>query len=572
MTDFTPTDIPAFGRARSDVLDANFTAIQNAIASKLNSDSPALTGIPTAPTANVGTGGTQIATCGFVSATAFASTLPAQTGNAGKFVTTDGVNASWVATENVKGGSTTTSSATDITLTAASTRVQLVTMTATDKSVILPDATTLSEGGPLFVLRNEGTYAFFIKNSSGVVLYGLEPGEMVSLYLSNNSTAAGSWNAEGDYGANVSLAEYYASTVYTATTAGPENGNASVSQLDTDKCVVAFQDSTDSSYGNVQILTQSGVTISAGTKVRFSGTVVASGLSVAKLSTTSFVISYRNATDTYIYAVACTVSGTTITVGTPVKLSGTAGGASTSVLATSTTSGLCVYGDTTNNRVAAVAFTVSGTTITAGSVVATGMTGYSIPYITLHSSALVVVSCTIGATTYLVALSISGTTVTAGALITKSNSFGQCVNTSATEGYWIANTSTTANHAQVLIYRYSISGTTITVATEFQTMECDRFAQTPVVLALSASRLMVYAQPKSSYGNTGLRVCSAAFITLNAGQTYGHSITQVKRIKRVPDSANVYIGGVSDHMLAPFSSSTLCVLAQGGIANLVAYQ
>lgn len=97
MTDFTPTDIPAFGRARSDVLDANFTAIQTAIASKANTDSPALTGIPTAPTASAGTGGTQLATCGFVAATAFATILPAQTGNAGKFITTDGVNASWSA-------------------------------------------------------------------------------------------------------------------------------------------------------------------------------------------------------------------------------------------------------------------------------------------------------------------------------------------------------------------------------------------------------------------------------------------------------------------------------------------
>lgn len=65
--------------------------------------SPALTGTPTAPTAKAGTSTDQLATTAFVAATAFAPVLPGQTGNAGKFITTDGLNASWVGlygTEN----------------------------------------------------------------------------------------------------------------------------------------------------------------------------------------------------------------------------------------------------------------------------------------------------------------------------------------------------------------------------------------------------------------------------------------------------------------------------------------
>ena len=57
--------------------------------------SPAFTGVPTAPTATAGTSTTQLATTAFVAATAFSSVLPAQTGNAGKYLTTDGTNASW---------------------------------------------------------------------------------------------------------------------------------------------------------------------------------------------------------------------------------------------------------------------------------------------------------------------------------------------------------------------------------------------------------------------------------------------------------------------------------------------
>lgn len=59
--------------------------------------SPALTGVPTSTTAATGTSTTQIATCAFVAAQAFNVALPAQSGNAGKFVTTDGTNASWVS-------------------------------------------------------------------------------------------------------------------------------------------------------------------------------------------------------------------------------------------------------------------------------------------------------------------------------------------------------------------------------------------------------------------------------------------------------------------------------------------
>lgn len=57
--------------------------------------SPTFTGVPAAPTASVGTNTTQLATTAFVIAESFVSALPSQTGNAGKYVTTDGSTASW---------------------------------------------------------------------------------------------------------------------------------------------------------------------------------------------------------------------------------------------------------------------------------------------------------------------------------------------------------------------------------------------------------------------------------------------------------------------------------------------
>ena len=92
--------------------DANFsTTVTNSIASKADDAattsalatkaplaSPTFTGVPVAPTATAGTNTTQIATTAFVTAATIAAagdTLPAQTDNAGKYLTTDGSSTSW---------------------------------------------------------------------------------------------------------------------------------------------------------------------------------------------------------------------------------------------------------------------------------------------------------------------------------------------------------------------------------------------------------------------------------------------------------------------------------------------
>lgn len=57
--------------------------------------SPALTGVPTAPTAATGTATDQLATTSFVASTGLVSALPGQLGNAGKQIVTDGTTATW---------------------------------------------------------------------------------------------------------------------------------------------------------------------------------------------------------------------------------------------------------------------------------------------------------------------------------------------------------------------------------------------------------------------------------------------------------------------------------------------
>lgn len=81
-------------------IQTQFTGVQANIDLKADIDSPTLTGVPRSTTASFGASGTQIATLDFVAASSFASSLPAQTGNSGKLISTDGSNASWGATVN----------------------------------------------------------------------------------------------------------------------------------------------------------------------------------------------------------------------------------------------------------------------------------------------------------------------------------------------------------------------------------------------------------------------------------------------------------------------------------------
>lgn len=74
---------------------ASTAYVDGALAAKANVDSPALTGTPTAPTPANTDNSTRLATTAFVVQMAFQSALPAQAGNAGKWLKTDGANASW---------------------------------------------------------------------------------------------------------------------------------------------------------------------------------------------------------------------------------------------------------------------------------------------------------------------------------------------------------------------------------------------------------------------------------------------------------------------------------------------
>lgn len=98
---------------------------------------------------------------------------------------------------NPAGGAASAAITTATTLTASSERVRPVAMTTDAQSVTLPDATTLNEGGPLFVLPNTGNRPFAVRANGGTMLTAVQPGGVVELYLRDNGTAAGAWSVSG---------------------------------------------------------------------------------------------------------------------------------------------------------------------------------------------------------------------------------------------------------------------------------------------------------------------------------------------------------------------------------------
>ncbi len=85
----------------SQFLKANGTVDNSTYLTPSALTSPALTGTPTAPTATANTNTTQIATTAFVTSALTTAGLPSQSGNNGKFLTTNGSAASWAASPGV---------------------------------------------------------------------------------------------------------------------------------------------------------------------------------------------------------------------------------------------------------------------------------------------------------------------------------------------------------------------------------------------------------------------------------------------------------------------------------------
>lgn len=139
--------------------------------------------------------------------------------------------------------------------------------------------------------------------------------------------------------------------------------------IDTDKIIAITADTTDSDKLYGVVFTISGTTPTAGTRVKIDNTVGADNdtYSVCKLDTDKFLVTYRDATADDPIGVVCTVSGTTITAGTRQVLeSGITMTGATLCGQFTTNDAIALWDNGTNIRVASLS--ISGTVITIGTV------------------------------------------------------------------------------------------------------------------------------------------------------------------------------------------------------------
>ena len=413
-----------------------------------------------------------------------------------------------VQSTSARSGATVTSSAADITLTAASNQLQQVAMTAANLRVILPNATTYAStalGASIFVISNNGTYPFDIAETGGGRLFVLSPGQTTSISLSNNSASSSGWVAspvqspstafgQQIYGTNI-LSYNPTDITSTAATGIYSNANADRS-LSTMRCcalssttvVVAYLAPT-TGYPTVVAGTISGTTITWGTPVTAT-TAVNGTVFIGAMSSTTAMLCYGYATPaTSIYARGINVSGTTVTVSAQSSAMNTLAtlGSICQTPFTSTTIGVGWTSQSINSSIQVLTHNGTsaptlGTSLSILNTTAPGGIAFSPNLVCLSATSAVVVY-TDTTSWYAKALTLSGTTFTAGTAVTLTG-FSTSTSYPSTTPNTVTGTAVSAtealfmgpNGAQVKI---TVSGTTVSAQT---------YITTPAITGLTNSQ------------------------------------------------------------------------------------
>ena len=377
-------------------------------------------------------------------------------------------------------GATTTSSAVDITLTSASTQTQLITMTATDKAVILPDATTLTtKGFPVFVIVNNGVYNFNIKNNDGYILAIATANTSTELTLIDNSTSAGTFATDAN-AINLGLSPI--TTVKSGTTGvstvvahtNPWNFGVSVDKLSSTSAIIFYVAGTSNRDVYGVVVSYSGTTITVNSETLLyngSSTAATCFTSVMLDATTGLIIVGRTSNK---IAVPFTISGTTISVGTSSSTfgtgTGTAGGFSKPVAVSSTLA--CLFDNTVTDNADFKLRTIQHNGASAPTIGSQS----SVTISTLYDEAPPTLSV-IDATTVFIAYANTANSYTIARTATLSGTSAPTINTANTSQ---ATANTTDNYTCGIIKvssteflylgvvatdRYTVSGTTVTYDT-----------------------------------------------------------------------------------------------------------
>jgi hypothetical protein len=352
-----------------------------------------------------GNGGRFLSTNGTV--TSWSDVLPSQTSNSGKFLTTNGTAASWA----FAGIANVTTATTATTLTSTPTLLQ-ITPASYGVTVTLPDATTCSVGGPLHCIDNRGGFPVRVVNTSGTLLGFVYAGVVSYISLDNNSTAAGVWAISSNESVGKS-AQLLTTNLYEPV--------ACIDIGSSQEVLIGFGNSSSTST-NVYGVVYNRATNTFGSVTLIRTGTFSTNLVTAVLSGANqvMVVSTPSGAATF-EAVTLSISGTTITVNTAATatLSGNisqfADGCGLIAVGSSFVTSYRV--DTPAAQIRAL--TVSGTTVTIGS--ASVLSGTAGGLVAASGSVVIAVS-TATTSIYTTPYTVSGSTLTVGTGTTTTSS------------------------------------------------------------------------------------------------------------------------------------------------------
>jgi hypothetical protein len=395
-------------------------------------------------------------------------TLTGSAGTAGQTILSQGSGQPpiWGTTSSASSGITTTNPmSSDLVLTNASTQVQVVVPNALtqaqaqliqfSRSVYLPDATTItSPNNPVFIIRNNWTAVgatsgiaaiqICVRRTDGTLVTIINPGGYAEITLTNNSTARGEWAAKGNL---LSWSRNFGTAPSNSSGGGPtlelSNGNYMIAmgqymyyvsktgimqatsfssniigleEIDSTHVLLVHTDNT-TLYARYVTLNADGSTTLA-SPVTISVAIRANWhVSLAKLTASTYVVVYADTSNTTIRGVVITVTGSTVAFGSIQSLftgiNSPASLTTQSAVGYSGTQAIVAFGGDYTGYMAAL--TVSGTTITAGSVTTlftTGATQVTFSAAFMQNSVAVLLHA-YDSGYYARACTISGTTITA---------------------------------------------------------------------------------------------------------------------------------------------------------------
>ena len=276
--------------------------------------------------------------------------FPSQTGESGKYLTTNGTDPSWADVS--------ASPVAQAVASGALANGDLVVINADGTvSVVAETAGAGSAGDPVVYAADYSGFnsATFDSTNNKVVIAYRDQGDS-NYGKAIVGTVSGTSISFGSEAVFVSSAVSYCSAVFDSSTG---------------KVVIAYSDDGNSNYGTTIVGTVSGTSISFGTAVVFESGSTQHQEAVFDSTNNKVVISYRDTVNSnYGTAIVGTVSGTSISFGTAVVYS--ASTSSTNGIAFSSTDGkiIIAYRDDGNsNYGTAIVGTVSGTSISFGTAV-----------------------------------------------------------------------------------------------------------------------------------------------------------------------------------------------------------